>query len=163
MTEGHHARVLAAALFGLAHSLPAQSPLEADRAAIIAAIDAGARALQTKDWAAYSRFWANATDIEIIHPSAREWLVGWDTVARKYRAVITDTTVQYSFTPVRRNVHVSPSRDMAWVTEELRMTVRAARVQELTQWSTYVFERRGGEWRLVHGHASIPPVPRPSP
>ena len=141
----------------------AQDSLEADRAAVLAAMDFGSNAIRNRDWAAYSQFWANSPDIEVIHPAAREWLIGWDTVAVKYRAVISDTSIKYSFATIRRNAHVSPSRDMAWGTDETRITItQGTRTTEILQWSTFVFERRDGTWRLVHAHASVPPAPRPA-
>lgn len=155
--------VLAAFAATLLASAPAtaQASLEADKAAVFAAMDRGANALRDKDWTAYSQLWANSPEIEILHPAAREWLVGWDTVAAKYRALITDTTARYSFTTMRRSAHVSRSRDMAWGTEETKITItQGGRSTDVLQWSTFVFERRDGKWRLVHAHASVPPAPR---
>ena len=141
----------------------AQSLLEADKVAVSAAMDAGTAALLNRDWAAYARFWANSPEIEVMHPAGREWLVGWDTIAVKYRRIIADTSVHYEFTTLRRNVHISPQRDMAWGTDESRIRItQAARTTELLQWSTFVFERVDGQWRLVHAHASLPATPRPS-
>ncbi len=140
----------------------AQSPLEADKAAVSAAMDSGTAALISRDWAAYSRLWANSAEIEVIHPAAREWLVGWDTIATKYRRIIADTSFHYQFTTLRRNVHISPQRDMAWGTDESRIGItQGARPTEVLQWSPFVFERARGQWRLVHAHASVPPAPRP--
>jgi ketosteroid isomerase-like protein len=138
----------------------AQTSREADSAAVSAAMDVGADALKRRDWAAYTQFWANRPDIEVMHPASREWLIGWDTIATKYRGVISDTSAQYSFTTLRRNVHISPAGDMAWGTDETRISVtRGSRTTAVLQWSTYVFERQDGKWRLVHAHASVPPRP----
>lgn len=77
--------------------------------------------------------------------------------------MIADTSTHYSFDTLRRNVHVSQAGDMAWGTDETRITItRGQRSSVVTQWSTYVFERREGKWRLVHAHASVPPPPRPT-
>lgn len=152
---------IAAALLA-ATSASAQAPLEADRAAVLAAMDVGTNALLKKDWSAYAQFWANTPDIEILHPAARERLVGWDAIAAKYRALFADTSAQYSVTTVRRDAHLSPARDMAWGTDETKITItRGSRTIEILQWSTFVFEQRDGKWRLVHAHASVPPAPRP--
>lgn len=130
-----------------------------ERENVRAAMARGTRALEQHDWPSYTRFWANDSSIEVIHPAAREWVIGWDSTARKYHALIADTSTSYRFTTLRQNVHLSRSGDMAWVTQEdrIEITRAGASMQSIVQWSTSVFEKRGSEWRLVHGHASVPP------
>jgi ketosteroid isomerase-like protein len=135
---------------------------EAEQVAIREAMARGARALEQHDWPSYTRFWANDPTIEVLHPAGREWIVGWDSTARKYQALIADTATTYRFTNLRQSIHVSPRGDMVWVTQEDRIDLTRAGgpTQSVTQWSTSVFEKRAGEWRLVHAHASVPPRPR---
>lgn len=128
-----------------------------DQAAIKALLASGTRALASHDWAEYSQFWANDADIEVIHPASAVWIVGWDSVAAKYRQVIGDTGTHISAENRRQRIHVSPSRDMAWVTQEDLLQVGPPGKQvPVVQWSTSVYEKRSGQWRLVHAHASIP-------
>ena len=140
-------------------SLSPRPDLTLAREEVRAAMARGARALEQHDWPSYTRFWANDSTIEVIHPAAREWVIGWDSTSRKYRAVIADTSVSYRITTGRQNVHLSPAGDMAWVTQEDRLEISRAggRTQTILQWSTSVFEKRSGQWRLVHAHASVPP------
>ncbi len=136
--------------------------VDRERAAVQAAMARGARALVDRDWPSYTRFWSNDSTIEVLHPAAREWIVGWDSTAQKYRALISDSSIAYRFTTLRQNIHVSPSGDMAWVTQEDRIDITrtGAQPQSVVQWSTSVFVKQAGQWRLVHAHASVPPRPR---
>lgn len=129
-----------------------------DEAQIRALVDRGTRALETHSWDSYAAFWANDADIEVMHPAATEWVVGWDSVAAKYRRLIADTSTSISAQNRRQHIHLSPSRDMAWVTQEDILHIgTAGREVSVVQWSTAVYEKRNGQWRLVHAHASIPP------
>jgi len=57
--------------------------------------------------------------------------------------------------PVRHDIHVSPSGDMAWVTQEDSLYfLTRGKTSALVQWSTAVLEKRGGRWKLIHAHAS---------
>jgi hypothetical protein len=118
-------------------------------------MEGGTRALEQHDWNAYSSFWANDSDISVVHPGARDWVDGWDAIATKYRAVIADTSTHIRATSLRQDIHVALSGAMAWVTQQdsLYFTTRGETAAVL-QWSTAVFEKRGGKWRAVHGHAS---------
>lgn len=129
--------------------------LDAEREAVRELMARGTRALEQHDWNVYSTFWANDPDVSVIHPASREWVDGWDGIASKYRAVIADSSAQIRASNLRQDIHVAPSGDMAWVTQQdsLHFTGRGQTTAVL-QWSTAVFEKRRGEWRAVHGHAA---------
>ena len=40
-------------------------------------------ALTTKNWEAYSRFWAHEPNMQVIHPAERYWTRGWEAVEIK--------------------------------------------------------------------------------
>ena len=133
----------------------------AERDAVRAVIDRGTRALVQHDWNAYTTFWANDPDISVVHPAGREWVNGWDAVSAKYSAVIADTSTQINAINLKQDIHMSPSGDMAYVTQQdsLHFTTRGQTVS-LLQWSPAVFQKRTGQWRLVHAHASqVAPQP----
>lgn len=126
-----------------------------DRAQIRAVWDHASHAVCTGNWPEYEDVWAHGPEIELMHPGEREWLVGWDAIGPKYRALLTSGFRCEAITREMR-IRVAPSREMAWATVEveLRMSGQSA----VTSWQTAVFERREGRWRLVHGHASVPPA-----
>ena len=114
-----------------------------------------ARSLEQHDWSTYSTVWANDSDISVMHPGSREWVSGWKAVAQKYRALVSDTSFHFRAVPVRHDIHVSPSGDMAWVTQEDSLYfLTRGKTSALVQWSTAVLEKRGGRWKLIHAHAS---------
>lgn len=44
--------------------------------------DEASSAFAAKDWARYADTWAHEPQLQVIHPSARDWIVGWDTLKR---------------------------------------------------------------------------------
>ena len=121
-------------------------------AEVLGTLDAAARALRAGNFAAYADCWAHEPDVSVLHPAEGEWLMGWDEVGPAYAALLAGATRP---SPERRvrSVRVSPGGEMAWVTAET--TVRPAGAR-LTLWQTFVLERLGGRWCIVHAHASVP-------
>ena len=131
--------------------------LAQEEAAIRSLLDQSTRGLTEHNWSRYSEFWKHAPDIEVMHPAAAEWIVGWDSVATKYQRMIGDTATNISVSNKRQRIHLSPLGDMAWVTQEDVLRVGpTGKESEIVQWSTAVYEKRGDSWRLVHAHASLP-------
>jgi ketosteroid isomerase-like protein len=125
-----------------------------DRAAILAVIDASARAYATRNWDAYAQYWEHSDRIELVQDVGTRWLVGWDTVMATVRRVAPDSMQHYSLTPILRKVRISESQDLAWVTEELKISVQAGgHTSHLTQRATYGLAKKK-KWRLVHAHIS---------
>jgi hypothetical protein len=104
-------------------------------------------ALTTKDWDAYSRFWAHESDIQVIHPAERDWTTGWEHVVSRYRAVI-ESPVTLSATTRKFEVNVAPSGEVAWATIEAAISVNGI---EQVSWQVVVFKRLDGQWRAVLG------------
>jgi hypothetical protein len=102
-------------------------------------------ALTTKDWEAYSRFWAHQPDIQVIHPAERDWTCGWEQVESKYRAVM-ESPVTLSATTRRFEVDLAPSGDVAWAAIEAAIGVNGV---EHVSWQIVVFQRLQGRWRAV--------------
>lgn len=115
------------------------------------------RALCTGDWEGYQELWAPTNYIEVIHPQEADWRVGWDTIELAYRSLLASDFRCESETRSMR-IHLAPDKDMAWATAEV--VIRAADPPlERTLWQTLVFEKVQGQWRLVHGHVSVPAPP----
>ena len=95
--------------------------------------------------------WLHDDEVRCIHPG---WDVmsGWPQVSRSWVAIFANSAyIQFFLTDVR--VHVDG--DTAWVTcaenilSELRGNIAVTALV-----ATNVFERQGGEWRMVLHHAS---------
>lgn len=127
----------------------------AEEAKIRALWEHASNAVCTGNWSDYERVWAHEPEIALIHPDAREWLVGWEAIGPKYRALL-NSDFRCQVTTREMRVRLAPSRDMAWATVDVEF--RVAGQPPVTGWQTAVFERRGDGWRLVHGHASFPPA-----
>ena len=123
--------------------------------AIRALLEEAAAALRTGDWSRYQAVWAHELWIELIHPAEGEWLHGWEAIGKGYRELLESGVWP---DPQRRalHVHVAPSGEMAWATAETVVRRPGLEPVEVTLWQTFVFERLGGSWRLVHAHASVP-------
>ena len=144
----------------LACEAPTPSPdLTAEQDAVHNALVQGVLAFENHDWPAYAALWAKDPGISIVHPGAREWVDGWEAVGKKYRAVISDTSIHITATTFRQDIHVSPSGDVAWVTQQDTLSfAQNGQSQALLQWSTAILEKREGAWKLVHAHASQMPL-----
>jgi hypothetical protein len=46
--------------------------------------EGGGRALENRDFEAYTNFWANNERIQVMHPDVPEWLVGWTALGPQY-------------------------------------------------------------------------------
>ena len=126
--------------------------------AIRALLEEAAAALRTGDWSRYQAVWAHESWIELIHPAEGEWLRGWEAIGKGYRELLESGARP---DPQRRllRVRAAPSGEMAWATAEALVRRPGLEPAEVTLWQTFVFERAGGSWRLVHGHASVPASP----
>jgi ketosteroid isomerase-like protein len=107
--------------------------------------------------------WAHGDHVACVHPG---WprLTGWQAVRESWGAIF-ENTVEMRFTIT--DVRVEVRADLAWVlcTENILSEARGG-LAVTAILATNVFERRGGEWLLVHHHAShvlaSPPAGEPS-
>jgi ketosteroid isomerase-like protein len=107
--------------------------------------------------------WADGDHVACVHPG---WprLTGWQAVRESWGAIF-ENTVEMRFTIT--DVRVEVRADLAWVlcTENILSEARGG-LAVTAILATNVFERRGGEWLLVHHHAShvlaSPPAAEPS-
>jgi len=126
-----------------------------DEAGIRAAIDERTAAMRDKDAA---RAMATLTDdvvaFELAPPlalgpeAARDaaglaaWLAGWEG-------------------PVGieiRDLHIEAGGDVAWSRSLNRLhgTLKGGREVDMWMRSTLAFRREGGDWKIAHGHSSVP-------
>lgn len=128
----------------------------AEEARIIREVwETGSRALENRDFDAYTDFWANNERIQVMHPDVPEWLVGWTALGPRYEE-------RMAWGPELRGrtydwtVSVSPSAEMAWATMKVEVKVIAADTMTFTAWESAVFEKLDGRWRLMNVHMSTP-------
>lgn len=120
----------------------------------IALIEANAgfyRAFESLDIAEMDRVWSHVDYVRCIHPG---WclLVGWDAVRQSWEAIFQGSAeMRFSIADVRPQVE----GDLGWVTcTENILSDTRGQVAVTSLLATNVFERRSGEWRMVHHHAS---------
>ena len=109
------------------------------------------QAFETLDIKEMEKVWLRAAHIKCVHPG---WplLVGWGPVMASWERIFDNTFgMRFTLTDVR----VAVNETLAWVTliEELEAQGYdgATRSQILT---TNLFEKRDGQWFIVHHHAS---------
>lgn len=122
-----------------------------DSAEVEEANDRFYRAFESRDLTGMDRLWAHSEHVRCIHPG---WglLAGWEAVRQSWEAIFKDNReMRFSLGEIQTRVE----GNLAWVTctenilSQLRGEIAVASVL-----ATNVFERRGGEWLMVHHHAS---------
>ncbi len=109
------------------------------------------RTLEGRDLEEMDRLWGHGDHVRCIHPG---WtmLSGWESVRRSWEAIFKDSReMRFSIGDVDARV----DGDTAWVTcTENILSQVGGNIAVTTLLATNVFERRGGEWLVVHHHAS---------
>jgi ketosteroid isomerase-like protein len=109
------------------------------------------RAFEALDIDEMDRVWAHGRHVKCVHPG---WplLVGWEAVRESWATIFTNTA-EMRFT--LSNVSAGGGDELAWVTctENILSEVNG-RVSVTAILATNLFERDGGEWRMIHHHAS---------
>jgi len=109
------------------------------------------RAFESLDRAEMDQVWAHGDHVRCIHPG---WclLSGWEAVRHSWEAIFKDSReMRFSISDV--DAHVEG--DLAWVTcAENILSHARGQIAVTTLQATNVFERRGGDWLMVHHHAS---------
>ena len=121
---------------------------------VLDANDAFYRALESLNLAKMKGVWWHEDWVQCLHPG---WplICGWGDIEESFASIFRSTT-QLSVTVSRPLVRVLG--DAAWVSsiEQVTMAMEgdfaSARVE-----ATNFFERRGGQWKMVHRHTT--PVP----
>jgi ketosteroid isomerase-like protein len=108
-------------------------------------------AFESLDIARMDRLWAHQDYVTCIHPG---WSlrVGWPAVRDSW-VLIFNNTFSMSFELTELQVQVAG--DLAWVICTENITSRQddeARVSRVL--ATNLYERMGGEWKMIHHHGS---------
>lgn len=109
------------------------------------------RAFESLDILEMDQVWYHAAYVRCIHPG---WclLEGWDAVRQSWEAILKDSReMRFSIS----DVHSRVDANLAWVTcTENILSETRGQIAVTALLATNVFERRGGDWLMVHHHAS---------
>jgi ketosteroid isomerase-like protein len=109
------------------------------------------RAFESLDIVQMDQVWCHADYVGCVHPG---WglLEGWEAVRQSWEAIFKDgREMRFSIAEVRPRV----DGNLAWVTcTESILSEARGQIAVTSLLATNVFERRGGEWLVVHHHAS---------
>jgi ketosteroid isomerase-like protein len=128
-----------------------------ERQAVTAANEAFYRAFETLEIREMEKVWLRASHIKCVHPG---WplLRGWGPIMTSWERIFANT---FGMRFTLSDVHVEVSGSLGWVVLienlESRGYEGVARSEILT---TNLFEKRDGQWFIVHHHAS--PILAPS-
>ncbi|MDX1671428.1 MAG: nuclear transport factor 2 family protein [Balneolaceae bacterium] len=126
-----------------------------DKQGLIKVWNQAVRALEKGDWESYQRFWAHTDYIQLIHSSEREWLRGWKTIGTEYRKWLRGKpALRVQVKEI--DATISQSKNTAWLTCKMHIATEGENGEEVEfeSWQTHIFEKRAGEWKLVHAHSS---------
>jgi ketosteroid isomerase-like protein len=123
--------------------------------AVAAANLAFYRAMEARDLENMSQIWLHDDTASCVHPGWHR-LDGWEEIERSWANIFANSR---PWTVACEDIRIAVAGDLAWVTCVEIITPfggdgdeDAARMQ-----ATNLFGRVGGEWRLVHHHASASP------
>jgi len=109
------------------------------------------RAFESLDISEMDLVWSHADHVCCVHPG---WclLTGWDAVRQSWETIFRNTgEMRFSISDVRACVDGS----LAWVTcTENILSHARGQIAVTALLATNLFERRSGEWLMVHHHAS---------
>ena len=118
------------------------------------------RAFESMDLAEMEQVWSHGDYVRCVHPG---WsmLSGWDIVRQSWEALFKDSReMRFSLSEVAARV----DGNVAWVTcTENILSEAGGNISVTSVLATNVFERQGGEWRLVLHHASHILTGEPTP
>lgn len=125
-------------------------------AGVRATIQALADAYAARDIKAFEACFAPDADVILIGTGADERRVGWPEVKAQAQR---DWAQAEEAWIVHGPLAISAAGNVAWASGDENFHVRAfGREFSLAARVTYVLERRGDRWLLVHSHSSIPNV-----
>ncbi len=109
------------------------------------------RAFESLEISQMDQVWFHGGHVRCIHPG---WclLSGWEAVRQSWEAIFKDSReMRFSIADV--DVHVDGN--LAWVTcTENILSHARGQIAVTALLATNVFERLGGEWLMIHHHAS---------
>jgi len=109
------------------------------------------RAFESLDIAEMDRIWSPQEYVTCIHPG---WSlrVGWPAVRDSWVLIFNNT---FSMTFELSEIQIQVAGDVAWVICTENITSRQGDTDRESQvLATNLYERIGGEWKIIHHHGS---------
>jgi uncharacterized protein (TIGR02246 family) len=127
----------------------------AEQSAIKAVLDSYIRSIEKEDIELYGRLFVHDTQMVNFGTGAKERIVGWDAlknVIEQQNAALSDTKITQSDV----TVNLSPEGRFAWATclWDFKATMQA-QVMQLPVRCSWVLEKRGEDWKIVHFQKSV--------
>lgn len=153
LVGGAVALVLAAGMFA---RVGAGTTEEEKIDAVIAAV---IQAYRTGDYAAMRRYYA--PEATVVPSDYSPPLVGWANVEPRYRRAYANLT---GVEMIRENTRIERRGKLAWAVYQWRFAgVVGPRAFGVQGHTTLIFEKRGGNWLILHNHTSAIPPPAEPP
>jgi ketosteroid isomerase-like protein len=109
------------------------------------------RVFEALDLLQMEEVWAHGDHVRCVHPG---WclLTGWEAVRRSWEMIFANSReMRFSIT----DVNVVVEGRLGWVTcTENILSETRGNISVTSLLATNIFERRPGEWLMVHHHAS---------
>ena len=127
----------------------------AEKSAIWAVLDSYIRSIENEDIELYGKILLHDSEMVNFGTGAKERIVGWDAL----RDIIVAQNADLSGTKIIQSdvtVNLSPDGQFAWATclWDFRATMES-QVMQLPVRCSWVLEKRGSEWKIVHFHKSV--------
>jgi uncharacterized protein (TIGR02246 family) len=127
----------------------------AEKSAINAVLDNYIRSIEKEDIELYGKIFVHDPDMVNFGTGAKERIVGWDAL----RKVIEAQNAALSETEITQSdvtINLSPEGQFAWVTCRWNFkSTMEAQVMQLPVRCSWVLEKRGNDWKIVHFHKSV--------
>ena len=104
-----------------------------------------------------AKYYAKDADL-VFYDIAPMKYNGWKEYHDGVQKYFFDTATSAKLTPNMDDLKVTRRGDVAWTTLTFRLTstLKAGGTTELNARHTAIWERRGGQWLIVHEHVSVP-------
>jgi ketosteroid isomerase-like protein len=130
--------------------------MDADEQSAVAAVRGLYDAIVAADIDAVLDHYADSPDLSVFVEGPRWLTVGYDAVARGWRA-FGDAPIRLTGVEVVEGPFVEVGGDLAVVSQIVDITSTAEGAErQLRMRMTHGLRREGGRWRTVHEHASQP-------
>lgn len=109
------------------------------------------RAFESLEISRMDQIWSHGDHVRCIHPG---WclLAGWEAVRQSWEAIFKNSgEMRFSIADV--DVHVDGDIARVMCAENI-LSHTHGQIAVTTLLATNMFERQGGEWRMIHHHAS---------
>ena len=129
--------------------------IEAEKSAVKVVLDNYIISIENEDIELYGKIFVQDPDMVNFGTGAKERIVGWDTLKK----VIEDQNAALSETKITQSditINVSADGQFAWATSlwNFKATMEA-QVMQLPVRCSWILEKQGDDWKIIHFHKSV--------